>query len=122
MEIEAPAHAIAIWTEGERIFCRFPDRHLVTFDNPLQLMNTLKHRERIRRGAEMTVGTNAAPVQYDIDKISTALKGKSEAHHAAIIKKGEATRERERARRLRLDAKMQRDKAAERELRELNLL
>lgn len=121
----APDHAVIIWTEGAQIFCRFPDRHLVTFDSPQQLMVTLKHRERMRHEA-MTVGTDAAPVQYDIDAVAAALKGKldaqSVAHYEAVAKKGAETRERERARLLRKDAKMQRDKATERELRELNLL
>jgi hypothetical protein len=121
----APDHAVIIWTEGDQIFCRFPDRHLVTFDSPQQLMVTLKHRERARRN-EMTVGTDAAPVQYDIDKVAEALRDKankqSVAHYEAVAKKGAETRERERTRLLRKDAKMQREKAAERELRELNLL
>src|SRR4051812_3029478 len=69
----APDHAVIIWTEGDQIFCRFPDRHLVTFDSPQQLMVTLKHRERMRHEA-MTVGTEAAPVQYDIDAIAADFK------------------------------------------------
>jgi hypothetical protein len=121
-----PDYAVIVWTEGDRIFCRFPDRHLVTFDSPQQLMVTLKHRERIRNHKEMTVGTDASPVQYDIDAVAAAFKDKLEAqsvaHYEAVAKKGAETRERERARLLRKDAKMQRDKAAERELRELNLL
>jgi hypothetical protein len=127
MEIDAPEQAVAIWTEGDRILCRFPDRHLVTFDSPQQLMITLKHREAMARSrSRATIGTDGAPVQYDIDAVAAALKGKLEAqsvaHYEEVIKKGAETRERERARLLRKDAKMQKAKAAERELRELNLL
>jgi hypothetical protein len=119
-----PDHAVIVWTESDRIFCRFPDRHLVTFDSPQQLMVTLKHRERIRNHKEMTVGTDASPVQYDIDAVAAAFKnarGDAVSYEEAK-KKGAETRERERARLLRKDAKMQKAKAAERELRELNLL
>lgn len=116
MEIDAPEQAVAIWLEGDNIFCRFPDRQLVTFDNTLQLMNTLKHRERMaRRRQRMAVGTNGAPVQYDIDKVAEALARKQTR---AVDEKGTEVRERERARLLRKDAKMQ----AMKELRELNLL
>jgi hypothetical protein len=71
-----PDYAVIVWTEGDRIFCRFPDRHLVTFDSPQQLMVTLKHRERIRNHKEMTVGTDASPVQYDIDAVAAAFADK----------------------------------------------
>jgi hypothetical protein len=47
MEIECPSHAIAIWTEGDTIQVRFPDRQLVAI--PVtewpRLFTILKHRE-----------------------------------------------------------------------------
>jgi hypothetical protein len=125
VEIDAPEQAVAIWLEGDHIMCRFPTQQLVSFDTLAQLMVTLKHREVMARRCErMTVATNGAPVQYDIDKIAEALKGKEQsvAHYEEVAKKGAETRERERTRLLRKDAKMQREKRAERELRELNLL
>jgi hypothetical protein len=124
MEIEAPAHAIAIWSEGDKIMCRLPDRQLLALPFALgPLMAILRAREPQRvNGHGHKVGTEASPVQYDIDKIAEALKRKSADHYKAVQEKGAETRERERARLLRKDAKMQRDKAAERELRELNLL
>jgi hypothetical protein len=73
MEIECPSHAIAIWTEGDTIQVRFPDRQLVAI--PVtewpRLFTILKHREdSVTKRRPMTVGTLAAPVQYDIDAIA----------------------------------------------------
>jgi hypothetical protein len=75
ISIDAPSHAVAIWLEGDKIMVRFPDRQLVMYDSPIQLMLTLQHRaDSIKRKRPMTVGTEAAPVQYDIDTVALALK------------------------------------------------
>jgi hypothetical protein len=74
MDIDAPPQAIAVWLEGDNIMVRFPDRQLVTMTSLAQLMITLKHRESsATKKRPMTVGTLAAPVQYDIDAIAAAI-------------------------------------------------
>lgn len=75
MEIDAPSHAVAVWLEGDAIMVRFPDRQVVAMQSPIQLMIVLKHREdATKRRRPMTVGTEAAPVQYDIDTVAASLK------------------------------------------------
>lgn len=101
MEIDCPSHAIAIWLDGgDTITVRFPDRQLVTFETLGQVMLTMKYRrDAAITHVRPTVGTRAAPVQYDIDKIAAVMKANKSpeaiAEHAV----------RERKRLLRIDAK-----------------
>jgi hypothetical protein len=74
MEIDAPAHCIAVWIEGDNIMVRLPDHQLLDMKSPIQLMNLLQERAKSKRD-QMTVGTKAAPVQYDIDTIAAHLNG-----------------------------------------------
>jgi hypothetical protein len=115
MEIECPSHAIAIWTEGDTIQVRFPDRQLIAI--PVtewpRLFTILKHREdSVTKRRPMTVGTRAAPVQYDIDAIAKAVNGHSVGPERAVAK---AAANRERL--LRKDRKMRAGKEADELLR-----
>lgn len=102
MEIDCPAHAIAIWLEGDTITVRFPDRQLVTFETMGQVALTIRHRrDAALAHSRPTVGTRAAPVQYDIDKIAEAMKQSNGKSPEQI----EERRIRERRRLLRVDAK-----------------
>lgn len=102
MEIDCPSHAIAIWLEGDTITVRFPDRQCVTFETMGQVLLTLRHRRDAALAREKpTVGTRAAPVQYDIDAIAEAMKRPNGKSPEQI----EDAKARERRRLLRIDAK-----------------
>jgi hypothetical protein len=111
MDIDCPNQAVAIWTEGDTIQVRFPDRQLVAI--PVaewpRLFTILKHREdSTHKRRPMTVGTLAAPVQYDIDAIANAVNGHPVDPEKAVAK---AAANRERL--LRKDRKMQASKEAD---------
>lgn len=120
MEIDAPGHAIAVWIEGDNIMVRLPDRQLLQMQSPIQLMNLLMQRDQ-DRNRRMTVGTKAAPVQYDIDTIAAHLNGrtydiKGKTWDDLAKEAGERIRDREDAKRKRLlrkDAKRIARKEAE---------
>jgi hypothetical protein len=38
MEIDAPAQAVAVWIEGDKIMVRLPDHQLFDMQSPIQLM------------------------------------------------------------------------------------
>lgn len=120
MEIDAPTHCIAVWIEGDNIMVRLPDRQLLTMQSPIQLMNLLTTRAKSRH-ERMTVGTKAAPVQYDIDTVAAHLNGhtydiKGKSWDDLAKEAGERIRDREDANRRRLlkkDAKRMAKKEAE---------
>jgi hypothetical protein len=120
MEIDAPAQAVAVWIEGDKIMVRLPDHQLLDMQSPIQLMLLLKDRWD-QRAQRMTVGTKAAPVQYDIDKIAARLNGhsydiKGKSWDDLAKEAGERIRDREDAKRKRLlrqDAKRMAKKEAE---------
>lgn len=67
-----PSHAVGLWLEGDNFMVRFPDQQLVTIPvaEPGRLINVLRSRaEAALRKAPRTIGTNSAPVQYDLDKV-----------------------------------------------------
>jgi hypothetical protein len=119
VEIDAPTHCIAVWIEGDNIMVRLPDRQLLTIQSPIQLMNLLT--QRAKPAARLTVGTKAAPVQYDIDMIAAHLNGhtydiKGKSWDDLAKEAGARIRDREdakRARLLRQDAKRMAKKEAE---------
>jgi hypothetical protein len=120
MEIDAPTHCIAVWIEGDNIMVRYPDRQLVNIKSPVQLMDLLMQRYRDRNG-RMTVGTKAAPVQYDIDTIAAHINGhtydiKGKSWDDLAKEAGKWLRDKEDAKRRRLlkkDAKRMAKKEAE---------
>jgi hypothetical protein len=120
MEIDAPAQAVAVWIEGDKIMVRLPDHQLLDMQSPIQLMLLLKDRWD-QRAQRMTVGTKAAPVQYDIDTIAAHLNGhtydiKGKSWDDLAKEAGKRIRDREdtkRARLLRQDAKRMAKKEAE---------
>lgn len=76
MDIEAPEHAVGLWIEGDNFMIRFPDRQLVHI--PLaeagRLITVLRARaEFAARKLRMSVATEAAPVQYDLEVIRRHL-------------------------------------------------
>jgi hypothetical protein len=112
MEIECPNQAVAIWTEGDTIQVRFPDRQLIAI--PVvewpRLFTILKHREdSVTKRRPMTVGTLAAPVQYDIDKVAKLMK----ENDAMLADKANGKAAANRERLLRKDRKMQASKEAD---------
>jgi hypothetical protein len=120
MEIDAPAQAVAVWIEGDKIMVRLPDHQLLDMQSPIQLMLLLKDRWD-QRAQRMTVGTKAAPVQYDIDTIAAHMNGhtydiKGKSWDDLAKEAGARIRDREdakRARLLRQDAKRMAKKEAE---------
>ena len=75
MEIECPPQAIAIWIIADEIHIRFPDRQLITIPatQPGRLINLLRTREHwALEGRRPSVGTKAAPVQWDIEQETNA--------------------------------------------------
>src|SRR6266576_3722884 len=106
MEIDCPAHAIAIWLEGDNIAVRFPDRQRIDIpQNLTMLLNILRPRARAAEVASrdhMRVGNKAAPVQYDIDAIAAIVRSGRPAPTAEQIAEREA---RERKRLLNIDRK-----------------
>ncbi len=113
MEIDCPPYAIAIWLEGDEIAIRFPDRQRVNIPvNVTMLVNILKPRCDAALACSrdhMRPGTNAAPVQYDIDKIADVVRS---GRPAPTIEQIKERRERERNRLLRASAKRDRLKEA----------
>ncbi len=113
MDIDCPAHAIAIWLEGDDIAIRFPDRQLVTIpQNFTMLLNILKPRARaaeVNGRDHMRVGHEAAPVQYDIDAVAKIVRGGRPAPTAEQIAE---CRAKERKRLLNVDRKRMRLKEA----------
>jgi hypothetical protein len=120
MEIDAPSHCVAVWIEGDNIMVRLPDHQLLDMKSPIQLMNLLQERAKSKRD-RMTVGTDAAPVQYDIDTIAAHLNGhsydiKGRSWDDLAKEAGARIRDREDAKRKRLlrqDAKRMAKKEAE---------
>lgn len=77
----APSYAASIWTVGDTIHMTLPPvygqekGHSVVFPNSpagwLAINSILRDRERQER--RRAIGTRAAPVQYDIDKMVQAM-------------------------------------------------
>lgn len=89
MEIECPDRAVAVWTEGEMLCIRFPDRQLIEIPamEPLRLINVLRMREQAELKREkMTVATPAAPTQLMV----------FDAYKEAVNKQKAAEREEKR--------------------------
>lgn len=97
MEIDAPSHAVGLWIEGDHFLVRFPDRQLVSIPvcEAGRLINVLRARsEYAARAKRMSIGTDAAPVQYDLDQIRKHL-----ARHPLDTDEQRANRAAERAER-----------------------
>lgn len=86
----APDHAVTLWVKGDNFCVRFPDQHSVAIpiSSPALLVRILRERERLAKGA--TIGTEGAPVQYDIDAIARQL-----ASTNALAARGQAVARRE---------------------------
>lgn len=77
MEIDCPPQAVAVWLEPDSLHVRFPDRQLIKIPagEPQRLIVMLQGLLRERaRATVRTVGTTAAPVQYDIDEVARQLR------------------------------------------------
>lgn len=77
-----PSHAISVWLAGDTLWARFPPTtpggkgHSAPFPaTPEGFALALSIlRERATANYTMTIGTRAAPVRYDLEKIAQALK------------------------------------------------
>jgi hypothetical protein len=102
-----PDYAVTVWLDGTDIVCQFPDRHTVRFEHINQFLTVLKFG---RDQSDRRVGTEASPVQYDIDAVADALA--RQAHSAEwdkrVAEAGARRRERDeqvKVRRLKRDSR-----------------
>lgn len=89
MEIDCPDRAVAVWTEGETLCIRFPDRQLIEIPSlePMRLITILRAREQAELNkSRMTVATPAAPTQLMV----------FDAYKEAVNKQKAAEREEKR--------------------------
>jgi hypothetical protein len=75
---EIPSHACSVWIAGDKIWAAFPGQgtthsvHVPADEAGIKILLGILRARQI--DGRHTVGTAAAPVQYDLETISKAMK------------------------------------------------